>query len=112
MATNSDLKDDEQLESALRSLVAKNFKRTEILDFVMGDLPNYEWSLQTLDCRLRKFEIYYINYDTPIDTVRQAVQTELDGPGKLLGYWALNMKLRTEHEVQVPRHLVYHHVMQ
>ena len=36
-----------------------------------------------------------------------AVQKELEGPGKLLGYKAMNQKLRTEHNVQVPRHLVY-----
>ena len=36
-----------------------------------------------------------------------AVQKELEGPGRLLGYRALNQKLRTEHNVQVPRHLVY-----
>ena len=36
-----------------------------------------------------------------------AVHKELEGPGKLLGYRAMNQKLRTEHNVQVPRHLVY-----
>ena len=35
------------------------------------------------------------------------MQKELEGPGRLLGYRALNKKLRTEHNVQVPRHLVY-----
>ena len=39
--------------------------------------------------------------------VSDAVQKELEGPGRLLGYRALNQKLRTEHNVQVPRHLVY-----
>ena len=36
-----------------------------------------------------------------------AVQKELEGPGKLLCYRAMNQKLRTEHNVQVPCHLVY-----
>lgn len=31
---------------------------------------------------------------------------ELDGPGRLLGYRATNQKLRTEHNIKVPRHLV------
>ena len=39
-----------------------------------------------------------------------AVKKELDGPGRLLGYRAMKHKLRTEHNVQVPRHLV-HNVM-
>ena len=30
-----------------------------------------------------------------------------EGPGQLLGYRAMNQKLRTEHNVQVLRHLVY-----
>ena len=34
-------------------------------------------------------------------------QTLLEGPGKLLGYRAMNQQLRTEHNVQVPCHLVY-----
>jgi len=60
----------------------------------------------TLDRRLRHFGIYYINYDTPVEAVSDAVEKELEGPGKLLGYRAMNQKLRTEHNVQVPRHLV------
>ena len=36
-----------------------------------------------------------------------AVEKELEGPGKLLGYRAMKQKLRTEHNLQVPRHLVY-----
>ena len=39
-----------------------------------------------------------------------AVKKGLDGPGRLLGYRAMNHKLRTEHNVQVPLHLV-HNVM-
>jgi hypothetical protein len=35
------------------------------------------------------------------------VCTELQGPGKLLGYRAMNQKLRTKHNVKVPRHLVH-----
>ena len=32
---------------------------------------------------------------------------DLTGPGKLLDYRALNQKLRTEHDIKVPRHLVH-----
>jgi hypothetical protein len=35
------------------------------------------------------------------------LQTELQGPGKLLVYRAMNQKLRTKHNVKVPRHLVH-----
>ena len=73
-----------------------NFKRSEILDFAQRDFPEYTWSTATLDRRLRHFGIYYINYDTPVAAVSDAVQKELEGPGKLLGYRAMNQKLRTD----------------
>ena len=46
-----------------------------------------------------------------IETIRKAVREEIDGTGKLLGYRAMNLKLGTEHNIKVPRHLV-HTVMQ
>ena len=60
---------------------------------------------------MRAFNINYIDYNTPIESVVEAVTEEVDGPGRLLAYRAMNGKLRTEHNIQVPRHLVYH-VMQ
>ena len=45
-------------------------------------------------------------YDTLLETVQTAVQKELNGPGKLLGYRALNQEIRMQDEVQVPRNLV------
>ena len=108
MASNSEWKENNQLENDLRKYVSQNFKRSEILEFVERDFPEYIWSTATLDRRLRQFGIYYINYDTPVVAVSDADQKELEGPGKLLGYGAMNQKLRTEHNVQVPRHLVYH----
>ena len=107
MASDSEWKEDNQLKNDLRKYVSQNFKRSEILDFVQRDFPEYTWRTATLDRRFRHFDIYYINYDTPVAAVSDAVQKELEGPGKLLGYRAMNQKLRTEHNVQVPRHLVY-----
>ena len=31
----------------------------------------------------------------------------MDGPGKLLGYWAMHKKVRHEHNFNVPRELVH-----
>ena len=107
MASRSEWKEDNQLEHDLRKYVSQNLKRSEILDFVQRDFSEYTWSTATLDRRLRHFGIYYINYDIPVEAVSDAVQKELEGPGKLVGYRAMNHKLRTEHNVQVPRHLVY-----
>ena len=41
-----------------------------------------------------------------MEAVRDAVEKELEGPGKLLGYRAMNQKLRTEYNIKIPRHLV------
>jgi hypothetical protein len=71
------------------------------------DYVQYNWSLATLDRRLRFFDIRYIDYDVQLETVACAVQTDLQGTGKLLGYRAMKQKLRTEHNVKVPRHLVH-----
>jgi len=95
------------LKHDLRKYVSQNLKRSEILDFVQREFSEYTWSTATLDRRLRHFGIHYINYDIPVEVVSDAVQKELEGPGKLLGYRAMNQELRTEHNVQVPRHLVY-----
>ena len=59
-----------------------------------------------MDRRLLFFEISYIHYDISLQTVQADVRKELNEPGKLLGYRALNLKLSMQHEVQVPRNLV------
>lgn len=104
---NENWKNDQSLEEDLRKYVARNYQRKEILDFVLLKYSQYKWSMPTLDRRMRHFNIYYINYDTPLERVQDAVREELNGPGKLLGYRALNQKLRLCHDVKVPRDLVY-----
>ena len=105
-AAHSTWKLDETLKEDLVKYEEQNLKRTEILDFVMQDYPEYAWSIPTLDRRLRHFDISYINKATTEDEIRTAVEKELEGPGKLLGYRAMNHKLRTEHHVCAPRNLV------
>jgi hypothetical protein len=60
---------------------------------------------------MRHFDIYYTDKDVTVDQVIAAVEKEVSGPGKLLGYRAMHNKLRQEHELNVPRDLV-HAVMQ
>ena len=107
MASKSQWKEDDQLEQDLKTYTSQNLKRSEVLDFMQRDFPQYNWSLATLDRPSSSFGIHYIYYDIPLAVVSDAVQKELEGPGQLLGYTAMNQKLRTEHNVQVPRHLVY-----
>ncbi len=110
MASSCRWKDDDALRIDLHTYLKQSMKRSEILEFVKRDYPDYPWSIPTLDRRLPHFNISYIEYETPLENVYAAVQTELSGPGKLLGYRALNQKLRMQHNVKVPRHLV-HNVM-
>ena len=104
---NSDWQGDEQLQSDLRRYVLQNMKRTEILDFVRRDFPEYAWSLGTLSRRLSFFRISYINYGTDVQEVEHVVREEVEGPGQLLGYRAMHQKLREHHNLAVPRNLVH-----
>ena len=52
---------------------------------------------------MRYFDIKYINYETTVDEVVAASNTENDCPGQLLGYRALHKKLREQHGLAVPR---------
>ena len=107
MACNSDWKASEKLRNDLEKYVRENIKKSEILDYVKRDYPDYPWSMSTLSRRLRYFHIKYINYETPLNAVTDAVSKELNGPGRCLGYRALNQKQRNEHNIKVPRHLVH-----
>ena len=60
-----------------------------------------------MDRRLRHFSIHYIDTETTSEEVLEAVDKELDGPGQCLGYQSMNQKLRTEHNIKVPRHVVH-----
>uniref|UniRef100_A0A7M5WYV8 Integrase core domain-containing protein n=1 Tax=Clytia hemisphaerica TaxID=252671 RepID=A0A7M5WYV8_9CNID len=101
-----DWKVNERLETDLKTLVKQNLRRKEILDILRQKYPNYPWSLSTLDRRMRHFNLWYLDKTTPIEAVKDAVAKELEGPGKLLGYRALNNKLRLYHDIKVPRNLV------
>ena len=91
---DSNWKNDVALEQDLKDYVRRNLKRKEILDFMKRDYEQYCWSRATLDRRLCFFDINCIHYDTLLETVQAAVQKESNGPGKLLGYRALNQKMR------------------
>lgn len=101
-----DWKTNGNLETDLKTLVKQNLLRKEVLDIIKQKYPYYSWSLSTLDRRMRHFKLWYINRMTPVEIVKDAVAKELEGPGKLLGYRALNNKLRMYYDIQVPRNLV------
>ena len=79
-------KEDEKLKESMVKLVQQGLQRIEALDFLKRDFSEYPWSMRTLDRRLRYFDIFYNDQSVEVDVVKIAVENELKGPGKLLGY--------------------------
>ena len=104
---NDSWNDDENLQEVLADYVSKTFKKSEILDFVKRDFPQYAWSLSSLSRRLSHFKIQYIDYNIPVDVIQEIVTKEMGGPGTLLGYRAMHQKIRQEYKLNVPRAVVH-----
>jgi predicted RNase H-like nuclease len=104
---NSDWENDEEMRQDLEKYVQRNLRREEILDFMIAGYPMYAWSICSLSCRLQHFGIKYTDYDIELEDVKKAVKKELDGPGVLLGYRAMQQKVREVHGLNVSRDLVY-----
>ena len=66
----------------------------------------YAWSLRRLCHWLQFFGIKYINYEVDIAQVKRTVKKELQGPGKLLGYRAMQQEVQELHRLNVPCDLV------
>ena len=104
---NPEWENDEALRSDLQKYVRQNLQQNNILDFVKLDYTMYGWSLRSLGRRLQFFGIKYTDYEVDLVAVKSAVKKELQGPGKLLGYRAMQQKVRELHGLNVPRDLVY-----
>ncbi|XP_066922251.1 uncharacterized protein [Clytia hemisphaerica] len=104
---NTNWKYDDLLKGKLELYVAQCLKRTEIVELMKKEFGNYPWSLSTLTRRFNHFGIRYTDTEVPVESVREAVSTELRGPGQLLGYRAMHKKLRVVHGLKVPRSLVH-----
>lgn len=104
---SSDWKNDLTLKEDLSSFILQRLQRAEILDYMQRDYSHYNWSLRTLDRRLRFFDIYYTDRTVTVGEARLAVREELNGPGCLLGYRAMQLKLRQKHGLKIPRDRVY-----
>jgi len=104
---NDAWKNDYALKEDLTKYVRQLLQREEILSFVQRDFAQYAWSIRSLDRRLRYFDIFYSDKNVTVGEVRQAVAKEIDGPGKLLGYRAMQKKVRQVHNLNVPRNLVH-----
>ena len=103
---NSEWEEDIELENDLKEQVSRNLRQSEI-DFMKVKYPMYSWSLRTLSRHLHHFGITYTDYSVDIEEGREAVEKEMKGPGRLLGYRSLHKKVREVHRLKVPRNLVY-----
>ena len=104
---NDDWKGDETLKEDLEKYARSNLQRNEILDFMKRDYSEYAWSLRTLDRRLNFFNIRRIDENVTIEDIKVAVENEINGPGRLLGYRAMYNKIRQDYNLKVPRNLVH-----
>ena len=91
---NSEWESDGELKRELSKYVTKGLQRNEILSYLLRDFPQYSWSIKTLDRRMRYFNIFYHSSNVSLNAVKEAVKGDLNGPGKLLGYRAMNLKIR------------------
>ena len=70
---------------------------------MLRDIPRYSWSIKTLDRRMWYFNIFYHSNNVSLNTVKEAVKGDLNGPGKLLGYRAMHLKIRQKNGLNVTR---------
>ena len=108
---NPDWLEDVELENELRKHVSRNLRQSEIVDLMRVKFPMYSWSLRTLSRRLHHFGITFTDYSVDVDNIKEVVEKEMKGPGKLLGYRSLHKKVREVHGLNVPRNLVYNVMM-
>ena len=66
-------KGDVELQEKLKQYVKEALKREEILSFLRRDFSQYQWSIRTLDRRLRYFDIYYSDKNVTVYKVREDV---------------------------------------
>ena len=96
-----------ELQGTLTKDVTKGLQRNEILGHMLRDFPQYSWSIRTLDRMMRYFNIFYRDKNVPLNAVKEAVKGKLNGPGKLLGYRAMHLKIRQKNGLNVTRDQVY-----
>ena len=107
MALRSSLwKEDKSSKDDLTLYFQQRLQRSETLSFVSRDYPQYTWSLRTLDRRCTSFGIARNGMPEFVE-LEHAVQEELNGPGRLLGYRAMHNKIRQIHHLNATRDMVH-----
>ena len=71
-----------------------------MLSYMLGDFPQYSWSIKTLGRRMRYFKIFYHSNNVSLNAVKKAVKGDLNGRGELLGYRAMHLKIRQKNRAK------------
>ena len=100
---NSKWESDGELRRELSKYVTKELQRNEKSSYILRDFPQYNWSIKTLDRRMRYFNIFYDNNNVSLNVVKEAIKGDLNGPGKLLGYRTIHLKIRQQNGLNVTR---------
>ena len=99
----SEWESDGELKRELSKYVTKGLQRNEILSYILRDFSQYSWSIKTLDRRMRYFNIFYHSNNVSLNAVTEALKGDLNGPGELLGYRAMHLKIRQKNGLNVTR---------
>ena len=91
---NKNWADVRSLEEALLNYDRQGLQRKEILSFMVRDFGEYAWSLRSLDRRLSYFNIHRNDNSVSVGDFKSAINKELMGPGRLLGYRAVRLKIK------------------
>ena len=100
---NSEWESDGELKRELSKYVTKGLRRNEISSYMLRDFPQCSWNIKTLDRRMRYFNIFYHNNNVSLNAMKEAVKGDLNGPGKLLDYRAMHLKIRQQNGLNVTR---------
>ena len=92
---------DDDLRNDLSQYILQGLQRREILHFAKPYDPYYACSICTLDC-LKAFDLYYIDKNVSISSAKVVICKEMHGPGKLLGYRAMQTKIRQKYGLKIP----------
>jgi hypothetical protein len=102
--------DECSIEKSVEQLITHYFHYGYPYDAIVGLLnkKDIHMSVRTLKRRLRSLGLRRKGNTTVIDneTIRTAIQKEMEGAGKLSGYRSIWHALRLRHHIHVPRNLV------
>ena len=90
------------MEELIRYYFEKKYKYQTILD-CLEKFHNIKISKRTLLNKLKEYGLGRRRYNANDDQVRNCIQQELDGSGRLLGYRAMWRKLQSHHGIYVRR---------